>query len=183
MIFKSIEKSTQQLNNTINDLINIMVLKEKRQIPARLIAFDKVFQKSLHLFEAIIQKEGIEIQTNFLEAPEVIFNENYLESIFTNLLSNAIKFRKPNKKSLIQLSSTISAKHIILECKDNGLGIDLVLHKNRLFKLFQTFHHHKESKGVGLYLIQSQLHAMGGDIQVESEPNKGCTFSIYFKKI
>ncbi|MBR2648639.1 MAG: PAS domain S-box protein [Sediminibacterium sp.] len=183
MIFKSIEKSTQQLNNTINDLINIMVLKEKRQIPARLISFDKVFQKSLHLFEAIIEKEGIEVQTNFLQAPEVIFNEIYLESIFTNLLSNAIKFRNPNKKLLIQWSSTISAKHIILECKDNGLGIDLILHKNRLFKLFQTFHHHKESKGVGLYLIQSQLHAMGGDIQVENEPNKGSTFSIYFKKI
>lgn len=182
MIFSSIEKSTQQLNNTINDLINIMILKEKRAVPAKLISFDKVFQKTYSPFEALIKKEGIEIQTNFFQAPAVIFNENYLESIFTNLLSNAIKFRDQNKKLIIQLSSTISNNHIILQCKDNGLGIDLMLHKNRLFKLFQTFHHHQESKGVGLYLIQSQLHAMGGDIQVASEPNKGCTFSLYFKK-
>ncbi|MFX7784999.1 hypothetical protein ABTJ92_22515, partial [Acinetobacter baumannii] len=46
MIFSSIEKSTQQLNNPINDLINIMILKEKRAVPAKLISFDKVFQKT-----------------------------------------------------------------------------------------------------------------------------------------
>ncbi|MFX5701210.1 ATP-binding protein, partial [Acinetobacter baumannii] len=95
-------------------------------------------------FEALIKKEGIEIQTNFFQAPAVIFNENYFESIFTNLLRNAIKFRDQNKKLIIQLISTISNNHIILQCKDNGLGIDLMLHKNRLFKLFQTFHHHQE---------------------------------------
>ena len=65
--------------------------------------------------------------------------------------------------------------------KDNGLGIDLKRYGDRLFGLYQRFHESKEGKGLGLYMVNSQVVTMGGKIEVESEPGKGSTFKVYFK--
>jgi signal transduction histidine kinase len=38
-----------------------------------------------------------------------------------------------------------------------------------------------EGKGLGLYLVKTQITALGGKIEVESEPDKGTVFNVYFK--
>ena len=53
--------------------------------------------------------------------------------------------------------------------------------KDKIFGLYQRFHSNADSKGIGLYLIQSQVHALGGTIEFESEENIGTTFIITFK--
>ncbi|WP_229338429.1 ATP-binding protein [Christiangramia sediminis] len=70
---------------------------------------------------------------------------------------------------------------MILEIGDNGLGIDLNKHRSKLFGMYKTFHTHKDSRGIGLFITKNQVEAMGGKIEVESELNKGTTFKIYFK--
>ena len=64
---------------------------------------------------------------------------------------------------------------------DNGIGMDLDAIKYKIFGLNQTFHHNKDGKGLGLYLVKTQLEEMGGSIEVESEIDKGSTFIITFK--
>jgi len=65
--------------------------------------------------------------------------------------------------------------------EDNGLGIDMKRNKDRIFGLYQRFHDHADSKGLGLYIVNSQIRVMGGEIEVESEVDKGTTFIITFK--
>jgi signal transduction histidine kinase len=66
--------------------------------------------------------------------------------------------------------------------EDNGLGIDLDRYRDRIFGLYQRFHEHPESKGFGLYLIKSQIEALGGTIHIESKVNVGTKFKINFLK-
>jgi len=73
-------------------------------------------------------------------------------------------------------------KKILLRFSDNGLGIDIKRHKSRLFGFYQRFHDHPDSKGMGLYLVKSQLEALGGSIDIESEVNVGTQFKLTFKK-
>ena len=70
---------------------------------------------------------------------------------------------------------------LILTFKDNGIGIDLLRNKDKIFGLYQRFHNHPDSKGLGLYLVKSQVEAMAGTITVASEVGKGTTFTITFK--
>jgi signal transduction histidine kinase len=65
---------------------------------------------------------------------------------------------------------------------DNGIGINLDKYGNKIFGLYQRFHSNIEGKGLGLYIIKSQIEAMDGKIEVDSLPDVGTTFCIYFSK-
>jgi signal transduction histidine kinase len=68
----------------------------------------------------------------------------------------------------------------MMSVTDNGLGIDIERHADKLFGLNKTFHRHKDAKGVGLYLTKTQVVAMGGIIYIESEVGVGSNFIIKF---
>ena len=65
--------------------------------------------------------------------------------------------------------------------KDNGIGIDLERNRTKVFGLYQRFHNYPDSKGLGLYLVKSQVETMGGTIEIDSEVNIGTTFTLTFK--
>lgn len=118
------------------------------------------------------------------DVPEAIIlhaNPAYMESILLNFLTNAIKYKHPDRNPSIHLTATICPHEVVLHIKDNGLGIDLQKHGKNLFGLYNTFHKNPHSEGVGLFLTRSQVEAMGGRIEVESEEGAGTAFSIYFK--
>jgi signal transduction histidine kinase len=54
--------------------------------------------------------------------------------------------------------------------------------KDSMFNLYKRFHMHVEGKGLGLYLVKTQIIALGGKIEVESTPEIGSTFNVYFKR-
>ncbi|MBJ7428708.1 MAG: ATP-binding protein, partial [Bacteroidia bacterium] len=113
----------------------------------------------------------------------VNFNAAYLESIIYNLISNAIKYSKKDNKqqSFIQVSSEIINNKIVLSILDNGIGIDLIKNKDKLFGMYKTFHDNEDARGIGLFITKNQIEAMGGTIDVFSELGLGTTFKITFK--
>ncbi len=64
--------------------------------------------------------------------------------------------------------------------EDNGIGIDMSRNKEKIFGLYQRFHNYPDSKGLGLYLVKSQVETMGGTIEVQSEVNVGTKFTLTF---
>ena len=106
----------------------------------------------------------------------------YVESILYNLISNAIKYRDPERSPHIAIKTTHENEFVCLAVMDNGLGIDLKKYKQNIFSLYKRFHLHVEGKGLGLYLVKTQIEALGGRVEVRSEPNEGTTFQIYFKR-
>ncbi len=183
ILLESFEKSTNQLNDTINDLLKILIVKEQAEIATTVISLSEVLNSSLLAFTSLLSELDVSLNINFDEAPIIHFNKEYLESIFINLISNALKYNLKGRKPVIDITSKTISGFVQMSIKDNGIGIDLEKNKDKIFKLFQTFHSGRDSKGIGLYLIQSQLNALGGRIEVDSEVNKGTVFTIFFKNI
>ncbi len=129
-----------------------------------------------------ILSSGAVITTDFIAFDTIDYNKGYMESIIQNLISNSIKYKQPNRQPEIEIRSRIKDDLSIIEFKDNGLGIDLGQHGDKIFGLHKTFHRHKDAKGLGLFIVKNQVDAMGGEIQVESKVNQGTTFYIYLKK-
>ncbi len=108
--------------------------------------------------------------------------QSYLHSIFYNLLTNSIKYRTPGIPPAIGIRSETRAGTLVITFEDNGLGIDLVKKGEQVFGLYKRFHHHIEGKGMGLFLVKTQVELLGGKISIESKENAGTKFTITFEE-
>jgi PAS domain S-box-containing protein len=172
--------STHRLNETLDDLIRILLLKESTHVDLKNIRFEEALDKIKHSLNMLIHENGAKINANFTEAPEVFFSAAYLESIFLNLITNSLKYKSKERKPVINVQSKMVDGKLTVEFSDNGSGFDANRVKERVFRLYQRFHNNKDSKGIGLYLIKSQITALGGNVDVKSEVGKGTTFILTF---
>ncbi|PZX59914.1 PAS domain S-box-containing protein [Algoriphagus ratkowskyi] len=155
-------------------------LREKQSlyIPTHEVDLKKVTKKVTKSIGAIIKNADAIVIGDFVELPKITSNATYLESIFLNLITNSIKYRKPEKKPVITITSKIVSHKTHLIFTDNGLGFDLDEMKDKIFGFQQTFHTHKDSQGIGLYLVYNHVKSLGGTIDVESKLGEGATFRI-----
>ncbi|MFD2520375.1 PAS domain S-box protein [Emticicia soli] len=182
-ILEGFRTSTIQLDDTLNDLIKILIVRDNSSIEQKEIGFSQIFLQVQNQLNYLIQEAKPDIETTFEHAPSVIFNETYLESILMNLMTNAIKYRAGNRKLKIKVASQKTDKGIVLTFADNGIGFDAERQKEKVFGLYQRFHDRPDSKGFGLYLIKSQIESLGGTIEVDSAVDVGTTFKLRFKSI
>lgn len=174
------KKSTHHLNNTLNDLMKILLVKEASNVEVAEVYFAEVLSKLQASLKIKLSESGTRIETNF-KVKKVLFSFAYLESVLLNLITNSLKYRSPERPLVIAIETVKTTQGIKLTFTDNGLGMDMKLVKDRIFGLYQRFHNHKDSKGIGLYLVKSQVEALGGKISVKSQVNEGTQFTITFK--
>lgn len=180
-IISGFTKSTHLLNETINDLVKVVIIKDNPSIHKEKVLIKEIFENVFNQLSFLIGLHKPILKIDLEEVSILNINKSYLESIFLNLLTNAIKYRSENRQLKVNISSKVEDDNLILTFKDNGVGIDLVRNRDKIFGLYQRFHNHPDSKGLGLYLVKSQVEAMGGTINVESTVGKGTTFTIVFK--
>ena len=180
-LINGFKTTTTRLNDTLNDLIHILLVKNNTNIDIKPISFESVLDQVTHSITAIMESSDMELEVDFSGAPAVNFNQSYLESIFQNLITNSIRYKSPDRKPRVQIKTFKNQQDIHLVFKDNGIGFDMELVKDKIFGLHQKFHHHPESRGIGLYLIHAQITSLGGSISVNSQVDVGTIFSIVFK--
>lgn len=177
-----LKSTTHQLHQTLESYINELIKKDVvLKQPKEELDLEVEFNKVIKSIDSIIQKSNAKIITDFSAFKVIQFNKVYLDSVLLNLITNTIKYSSPNRKPVIQLQTKINNGKHQLSISDNGLGMDLDKVKHKIFGLNQTFHNNIDSKGVGLYLVKTHVLAMGGEIEVDSEVDKGTIFTITFK--
>ncbi|MBL0012676.1 MAG: PAS domain S-box protein [Flavobacterium sp.] len=180
-IINGFSTSTNLLNETINDLVKVVIIKDNPSIDKEEVLIKDVFENVFNQLSYLISLHKPILKIELEKVSILNINKAYLESILLNLFTNAIKYRSPKRTLRIFVSSKEQNNSIVLIFKDNGIGIDLERNRDKIFGLYQRFHNYSDSKGLGLYLVKSQVESMGGTIGVESEVDKGTTFTIIFK--
>ena len=127
-------------------------------------------------------EHDLKLLQDFSKAPQLHCSQDVLQSVLLNLITNAIKYKKQGSQPELILQTDLTQDYVILKAIDKGIGINLEKYGDRLFNPYQRFHPHIEGKGLGLYLIKTQVEKMGGKISVESAENDGTTFNIYFRQ-
>jgi PAS domain S-box-containing protein len=180
-ILAGFSKSTHLLNETINDLVKVIIIKDNPSMQKEEVSLKEVFENVFSQLSFQIELHKPIIKLKFDRVPLLNTNKAYIESILLNLLTNSIKYKSENRKLKISITAEQIDHQAILTFKDNGIGIDIERNRDKIFGLYQRFHNYPDSKGLGLYLVKSQVETMGGTISIESEVNKGTTFTITFK--
>jgi signal transduction histidine kinase len=125
-----------------------------------------------------IESDVITIQNLIPTEIEIITDSTRIRIILNNLVSNAIRYHDKYKDNcLIQIDETLSADQIVINVKDNGIGIPEE-HQDKIFNMFFKATGNSSGSGLGLYIAQESINKLGGTIEMQSEYGVGSTFSI-----
>jgi signal transduction histidine kinase len=177
-IYEGIKHSIEKLDEVIKDINFILQVKNNAADLKQLVKFSELVNDIKIGIYTLIKKENASIECDFNQVESITSIKTYLHSIFYNLILNSIKYRKPGEDPVIQITSRLTDTHIELHFTDNGIGIDLEKYGKKLFGLYKRFNEEVEGKGMGLFLVKTQVEALGGNIDVKSAPGKGCEFII-----
>lgn len=172
--------NVRRLDDVIVDLNTILQRKKKISEIKEPIDLAELVHSIQSSIQNLIDKEKVQIITDFRSMPQITTVASYLHSIFFNLIGNSIKYRQPGQPPVIGIRSEEKDGKILLTFEDNGIGIDLAKKKDEVFGLYKRFHNHVEGKGVGLFMVKTQIESLGGKISIASEINKGTKFTIAF---
>ena len=137
--------------------------------------------KSLHAtYAPDAEAKGLHLITS-TEAPGLMLRscELYVKEVLQNFITNAIKY---SEAGTITISAFEHKKGILFKVKDNGIGISKSDQERVFDKFFRSedFRTRKNNgTGLGLYVTVKLARLIKAEIELESELNKGSTFSIY----
>lgn len=178
-----LRQSSESLQDLLNDLVDTVKVLNDKEIPQEPIAIENLITKVKRILALEISNAGASVTLDKVEWESVKYAPIYLESIMMNLVSNAIKYRSEERAPEIKISAILNEEgEKVLQVADNGMGINMKRHGEKLFKLHTTFARNKSGKGLGLFMTKQQIEAMGGEVEVESELGVGTTFHINLVK-
>jgi len=180
-ILELLKITSEQLHETLTKSIDVLIQKDSLTVDIEELCFENAFKEVTKSIHSLILNSEATIITDFSEVEKIRFSNAYLKSIFLNLITNSIKYKKPDCPPIIHIRTQKSNGINQLIISDNGLGFDMDAVKGRVFGLYQKFHNHIDSKGIGLYLVYNHITSLGGDVSVESKVNEGAKFILSFK--
>ncbi|QHT71668.1 response regulator [Rhodocytophaga rosea] len=192
--FQLMHRNALRLLQLVNQLLDLSKLEAGKMVlqtePGEIIHF---FQRIATSFTSLAEARQIQFGVH---APDeylwVCFDKDKLEKILNNLLSNAFKFTPTAGSISISLrlkpasaldNIPLEKAHILADfsIKDTGIGIS----SSQIKQIFNRFHQvdnsltrEQEGSGIGLSLTKELVELHGGSISVESELEKGTTFTV-----
>jgi signal transduction histidine kinase len=176
-----IKDSSLEFDGVIRDLNKIIdVRNEFYRVKEKIHFMQELEQAKKNVGENLFA--DVRLFVDFTE-PVIYTVRPILNSILYNLLSNAIKYKSEHRTLELNIKAYKQDDFVVLEICDNGMGMNLDSYGKDLFGLYKRFHSHIEGRGLGLYLVKSQVESLGGRIEIKSQLNVGTTFFIYFKMV
>ena len=178
--------SALRLNSLIDDLVQYS--SHTAQLERTEVDLNSVISEVVDDLEISITDKNAQIKMSKL--PVIQASRVQMRQLFANLITNAIKYSKADTPPLIQIYQddnintdipNQNTKFVKIQIKDNGIGMESG-HLLKIFTIFQRLHAKNEysGNGIGLAICKKIMENHSGTITVESTPNEGTTFNLYF---
>lgn len=181
-VMAHLEKTALAFDTLIKDLDNILTIRENQNKIKEVVIWSNLWYDTEKVFQKEIQQNKAIIKTDF-KTKTITTYKDYLQNILIHLLQNSIKFRDEERYLQINVSSYEDKNNVYFAIQDTGMGIDLSkVDDYKIFGLYQRMHTHVDGKGLGLYLVKTQIETMNGNISITSKINEGTTITFSLPK-
>jgi len=180
---ETIYSAAVRLNTLITNILRLNRLENQQLTPAA-TPFDLSAQLTECLlgFETVWEEKQIEIEPDIEDGVTVNSDRELLSIVWNNLLSNAFKFTEPGGTVGVTLKS--EGEYASVTIRDTGCGISPEAAKHIFDKFYQgDTSHATQGNGLGLALVKRILDMTDGEINVESVPGEGSTFTVKLRAI
>lgn len=179
---ETIVNESQRLTRLLNNVLDFSKIEKGKRIyhpePASLY---EVVKSAARTMEYPLKQQGFQLDISMEEGlPLAQVDRDAMEQALLNLLHNAVKYSGDSKKIGLHLKKKNT--HALIQVADQGIGIP-PQEKEKIFEKFYRAASPQNERiagtGLGLALVSHIVEAHGGHLELESEPGKGSTFSIY----
>ena len=182
-----ISQEGRRLTDMIEHVLELAGIQSgKKQYVKENIPVQKLIDDVLASWEKTIQKKDFDVTVHIEpELPEISGDVRSLQMTLGNLISNAIKYSNGHRSITINAYRYPERRHreLRIAVSDKGKGIPDE-EKNRIFEEFyrgaDVTQAQIHGNGIGLSLVKKTMEAHQGKVTVESERNKGSTFTLHF---
>lgn len=178
----TIVNESQRLTRLLNNVLDFSKIElGKRTYRPESASLYEIIQSAARAMEYPLSQQGFKLNIQTEEGlPEVQVDHDAIEQALLNLLHNAMKYSGNSRE--IELRLRKENRDALIQVMDGGIGID-PQEKNKIFEKFYRIPSPENERimgtGLGLALVSHIVNEHGGQIEVESTPGKGSTFSIY----
>jgi signal transduction histidine kinase len=141
------------------------------------VNLNALWSEVIELYAYVADEKKIAVSTDFAEPGEAPVDPIRLRQVFANLLDNAIKYTPEGGKVTVQTRR--EGPQVVVRVRDTGMGIPV----EEQGKIWDRLYRGDKSRsqrglGLGLSLVRAIVHAHGGQVSVQSEPEKGSAFTV-----
>ncbi len=179
--FRIIREESERLTALINNILDFSRIEAgRKEYEFQETNLAELVHSTLDSYRFEIQQNGFAFEENISgDIPPVAVDREAIARSLLNLVNNAVKYSKDQK--YIGVSLYRANSRVNLEVRDHGIGIPA----SEQEKIFEKFYrcgdplvHNIKGSGLGLSLVRHIARAHGGDVLVESTPEKGSKFTI-----
>lgn len=179
-----IYEESKRLQLLIEDLLILSKLERSEfQLDISTINIDTIINNIIPIIKQRAEKKGILFSVKVDHSLELAGDKEKLKQVLINLLNNAINYTPENKEISLHIDEI--HEKIRIQVRDTGIGID----QKYLPRIFERFYRvdkarsrNKGGTGLGLAIVKHIVEVHYGTIEVDSEMDKGTTFTIYLPK-
>ena len=173
--------NSQKLTDMVDDLLNVTRIQSGKVVmKLEEVELPDIFEERLAIAQGSTDKHqfNVEVESGL---PSVLVDRDKFGGIIGNLLNNAVKYSPKGGRITLSAHHEPQKHHVVVSVMDEGIGIGPIDKAS----LFTTFHRvqRPETKnirgsGLGLYIVKEWTKAMGGEVWLQSELNRGSTFYV-----
>ena len=175
-----IHRQSERLSELVEDLLELSRLESREvKLQMRDVSLAVAANQAAEAVRHKAQGKRISLE---LKVPGELMaqgDERGLEQVLLNLLDNAVKYTPAGGR--VTVTGHREEERCVVHVRDSGVGIE----SRHLTRIFERFYRVDKGRsrdmggtGLGLSIVKHLLGAMGGEVQVESQPNEGSTFTI-----
>ena len=178
---KNILDNSQRITAMVDDLLNVTRIQSgKVRIKLEEVKLSDVLEERLGIIRESIGKHEFVVDIE-PDLPDVLVDRDKFGQVVGNLLNNAVKYSPNGGRITLSAHNDPQRHRIVVSVADEGIGIGPV-DKDSLFTTFHRIQRPEtqgiRGSGLGLYIAKEWTEAMGGEVWLESELNKGSTFFV-----
>lgn len=178
------DETCQSMQRLVTDLLDLKRIEQgATQVDKKDVRISTLLDVIQNQFTGWLASKNLSLEINNEYGDNMFHTDPHILSrILDNLLSNAIKFSSPGKKIRITIQEKNS--ELFFHITDQGPGIQAE-EQDKLFTKFQRLSAvptaGETSSGLGLSIVKELVHILDGNIKVQSDPDKGSTFTLIFQ--
>src|SRR5947207_631320 len=169
-----IASETLRLERLVGDVLDRAKLEAQRfTLLSEEVDMRRLCEQPYAPFGEHARRRGIDYEKRFDESPTIVTDGDRVLQIISNLLSNAFRWTPDGGKVDLELGASNGSVSVAVD--DNGPGVPLA-ERERIFRPFWT--RDDSGTGLGLAIAHELAAALGGRIELQSEPGEGSRFEL-----